>query len=38
MIDGAGIKLADVAGIEPATPSLQIQKANVDGVKSDEKE
>ena len=29
--------LVDVAGIEPATPCLQIQIANLDGVKKNEK-
>ena len=29
--------MVDVAGIEPATPCLQIQKANLDGVKKNEK-
>jgi hypothetical protein len=31
-------KLVDVAGIEPATPCLQIQKANLDDMKKSEKE
>jgi hypothetical protein len=28
----------DVTGIEPVTPCLQIQKANLDDVKKDEQE
>jgi len=31
-------KLVDVTGFEPATPCLQIQKANLDEVKKNEKE
>jgi hypothetical protein len=38
MIEIAGRWLVDVAGIEPATPCLQIQKAKLDGVKKNEKE
>jgi hypothetical protein len=30
--------LVDVTGIEPATPCLQIQKANLDDIKKREKE
>jgi len=38
MIERAGIKLVDVTGIEPVTPCLQIQKADLDPVKKNEKE
>ena len=31
-------KLVDVTGIEPVTPCLQIQKANLDDVKKSEDE
>jgi hypothetical protein len=31
-------KLVDVTGIEPVTPCLQIQKANLDDVGKNEKE
>jgi hypothetical protein len=31
-------KLVDVTGIEPVTPCLQIQKANLEDIKEDGKE
>jgi hypothetical protein len=38
MIGRAGIKLVDVAGIEPATPCLQKQKVKLHKAKLSEKE